>query len=196
MLVVLAPSICRAEWQVRPYIGASFAGSTTIFDPEMATGKRHLVTGVSGTWLGSVFGVEADLSHLPGFFQTDEPVFQEQQGLTASSITTLTANVVVAVPRHVTQYSLRPYVAGGAGLMRMYWEDARFSLVYRRTLPVLDVGGGVTGFLTDDVGVSWDLRYFRTVKGPADRGQSIGAEQMSFWRAMMGVAIRVGGRTP
>jgi hypothetical protein len=195
VLVMLAPSLCSAEWQIRPYLGIAFAGDTTIVDPELAVGKKHWVTGVSGTWLGNVLGVEADLSHLPGFFQTDEPVFSEEEGVAASSMTTLTGNVVLALPRKVSQYSLRPYVAGGGGLIRMYWEDARFPLVYRRTLAVLDVGGGVTGFLTDRVGVSWDLRYFRSVKGPADRGQSIGAEQMSFWRAMMGVAVRVGERT-
>ena len=32
-------------------------------------------------------------------------------------------------------------------------------------LPAIDVGGGVTGFVTNRVGVSWDVRYFRSVAG-------------------------------
>ena len=31
---------------------------------------------------------------------------------------TLTGNLVIAVPQHVTQYTLRPYFVAGGGLMR------------------------------------------------------------------------------
>ena len=54
------------------------------------------------------------------------------------------------------------------------------------------LAGGVTGFLTDRVGLNWDVRYFRSVGGKEDTGLSIGKEQISFWRATMGVAIRLG----
>ena len=60
-----------------------------------------------------------------------------------------------------------------------------------RTLPAIDVGGGATGFLTDHVGLSWDLRYFRSISGNTQlRGLSVAAEQLSFWRANMALAIR------
>jgi len=59
------------------------------------------------------------------------------------------------------------------------------------SLPAIDVGGGATGFLTERVGLSWDIRYFRTVSGKAEgNGLSVGAEQLSFWRASMALAIR------
>jgi hypothetical protein len=48
----------------------------------------------------------------------------------------------------------------------------------------------VTGFVTHRVGVSWDLRRFGTIHGKSGRGISIGAEQLSFWRASMALAIR------
>jgi len=58
-------------------------------------------------------------------------------------------------------------------------------------LAVVDVGGGVTGFITDRVGINWDVRRFGS-EGGTDRMQatSIGAEQLSFWRATMAVVFR------
>ena len=60
-----------------------------------------------------------------------------------------------------------------------------------RTLGAVDVGGGVTGFLNESVGLNWDLRYFRTAGGSSElRGVNFGAEHLSFWRATMAVAFR------
>ena len=57
---------------------------------------------------------------------------------------------------------------------------------------VVVIGGGATGFLTDRIGLNWDVRYFRSVGGKEGTGLSFGKEQISFWRASMGVAIRLG----
>lgn len=190
VLVVLGPSVCAAEWQIRPYLGVAFAGDTTIADPELATNNRHVLTGVSGTLLGEIVGIEGDLSHVPKFFQAVGP-----SDVLSSRVTTLTGNIVLALPRRVSRYGLRPYAVAGGGFMNVYWQGSQINVVYRRTLPTVDVGGGVTGFLTNRVGVSWDLRYFKSLEGP-DEGLSIGAERLSFWRAMMGAVIRVGRVTP
>ncbi len=58
----------------------------------------------------------------------------------------------------------------------------------RVRLPAIDLGGGVTGFLSDRIGVSWDVRHFRSVGGKT-RGLSFGREQLSFWRANMALVI-------
>jgi hypothetical protein len=52
------------------------------------------------------------------------------------------------------------------------------------------MGVGVTGFLTDRFGVSWDVRYFRSVGGGQSGAATLGPEQLSFWRANMALAIR------
>ena len=57
-------------------------------------------------------------------------------------------------------------------------------------MPVIDIGGGVTGFLTDRVGVGWDVRRFQSLAGKEGRGISIGEEQISYWRASMMLALR------
>ena len=62
------------------------------------------------------------------------------------------------------------------------------------TLGVIDVGGGATGFFNERVGVSWDLRYFRSVGGEETGDPLITtdglAKQLSFWRANMALVLR------
>jgi hypothetical protein len=63
-----------------------------------------------------------------------------------------------------------------------------------RSLKAMDLGGGVTGFLTKRIGLSWDVRYFRSIDRTFESGLSVGgSEQLSFWRANMAVAIRLKG---
>jgi hypothetical protein len=190
-LALLVPTSGFAEWQIRPFLGATFGGETTFFLLDRAAGEPKLTVGVNGVLLGDVVGIEADLGHTPGFFQR-----ASQNLILGSRVTTLTGNVVVALPRRWAQYSLRPYVVGGAGIMYARSEDLVGALPLSRTLAALDVGGGVTGFFTNRIGVSWDVRYFRSLGGGDDNGLSFGAEKLSFWRAIMAVAIRRGRVTP
>jgi hypothetical protein len=184
---LLPPSAASAEWQVKPFLGVTFGGGTTLLDPEMAVGSPNVGFGVNASLVGDTLGVEADLGYAPGFFQTGD---RQQPLVVSSSATTLTANVLIAVPRHLTQYTLRPYFVGGGGLMHAGFEDF-FGLTVTSTLPAMDVGGGVTGFLTNRFGLNWDVRYFRSLGGKdAGIGVSIGPEELSFWRAQMALAIR------
>ena len=75
-------------------------------------------------------------------------------------------------------------------------EDVVDVLTVSRTLAALDVGGGVTGFFTNRIGVSWDVRYFRSLGAGVNTGLSFGNEHLSFWRAMMAGVIRVGKVSP
>jgi hypothetical protein len=191
LLAWATPSKAFAEWQLRPFIGATFGGSTTLFDLDQAAGESKFTVGANAVLLGEFLGVEADLGHTPGFFER-----KTQNLIVGSRVTTLTGNVVLALPKRLAQYSLRPYVVGGAGIMYARSEDVIDVLPVSRTLAALDVGGGVTGFFTNRVGVSWDVRYFRTIGAGSNTGVSIGNEQLSFWRAMMAGVIRVGKITP
>ena len=188
-LSVLAPVQASADWQIRPFIGFTFGGVTTFVDPEDAIGSQQPVVGISGGWLGEVFGIEGDFGRAPGFFQTDAA--PEDVRLVSSGVTTLTGNVVVALPRRLAGYGLRPYFSGGAGLMHVDIVG-RFQIVdLHRTLPALSLGGGVTGFLSNNVGLNWDIRRLNTLRGEGETlGNSLGREQLSFWRATMAVALR------
>lgn len=186
-MFVAGPSArASAEWQLKPFFGGAFGGQTTFVDLDNGVGNKHLVVGASGVWLGELVGVEADLGHSPGFFQSSTGHI-----VLTSSVTTLTGNIVVALPRRMTQYTLRPYFVGGGGLMHVRADDKASVLQVASTMRALDVGGGATGFLTDRVGVDWQLRYFRSIGGVDEqRAISTGAEQLSFWRASMALAIR------
>lgn len=185
-LVLLSPSAAFAEWQFMPFLGATFGGGTTLVDLEGAVGSPTVAVGVKARVIGDMLGFEGDLGYAPGFFQAGDPHL-----VVRSSATTLTANVVLAVPRRLTQYTLRPYLVGGGGLMHAHSEDFFGAVTVGSTLPAMDVGGGVTGFLTNRFGVNWDVRYFRSLRGAdAGNGVSFGAEELSFWRASMALAIR------
>ena len=188
----LLPAPASADWQVRPFIGFSFGGATTFVDPENAIETQNVVIGVSAGWLGEIFGLEGDFGRSPGFFRTGDgrdPVVEHL--VLTSAVTTLTGNVVIALPRRMAGYGLRPYFSGGAGLMHV---DAfgKFGVVeHNRTLPALSFGGGVTGFLSNSVGLNWDVRRLSTLRGEGETlGNSVGREQLSFWRATMAVALR------
>jgi hypothetical protein len=188
-LLLIAPASASAEWQIKPFVGLTFGGSTTLIildaaadNPQVAFGPQFGF-GVGAVWLGEVFGIEGDIGHAPGVFPTGELAL-------GSSVTTLTGNVVVALPRRVAGYGLRPYLVAGGGLMRANIEDALDALTVVSNFRAIDLGGGATGFVTDRVGLSWDLRWFRNVGSSGVRGNSFLDEQLSFWRASMALAIR------
>jgi hypothetical protein len=175
-----------AEWQLKPFVGVAFGGATTLLvDLDQQAGKPHLVVGGSAAVIGEIFGVEGDVAHVPGFLG------DQQHLVLSSSVTTLTGNVIVAAPASKTRYTLRPYLVGGGGWLRVHAEDALNVFSETVNMRAVDVGGGATGFLTDVVGLNWDLRYFRGVGGQDEgRGLSLGAEQLSYWRLNMAVVIR------
>jgi hypothetical protein len=190
VLVMLWPaSLAAQEWQLKPFVGLTFAGDTTIVDPEEAAGDIHLSLGGSVTWIGEIFGVEADLAFVPGFFAGES----DPRLVVDSGVTTLTGNVIIALPRRMTEFTLRPYVAGGVGLMRISQEQVQDPFPLTLNVMTIDIGGGATGFLSETVGLNWDLRYFRNITGapdPDNPGLSFGAPRLSFWRLTMGVVLR------
>jgi hypothetical protein len=183
-LSAVSSAKASAEWQIKPFVGLTFAGNTTLFDLDRAADNRHVLFGVSGLRLGEIFGIEADVARVPAVFESGGLVLE-------SSVTTLTGNVVVAVPGRVAGYGLRPYLVAGGGFMRAGYGDDFDALPVVVNFGVVDIGGGVTGFLTDRVGVSWDVRWFRSAGSSSGaRGNSFGSEQLSFWRAGMALAFR------
>ena len=136
-------------------------------------------------WLGEILGLEGDFGQTPQFFQgTGAPL------VTDSGVTTLTGNVVVAMPKRLAQYTLRPYLVGGAGFMHIRFDTVG-GLQTLSNLQAMDLGAGVTGFLTRRVGVSWDVRYFRSIDRTREQGSSFTSEHLSFWRVNMALAIRL-----
>ena len=171
--------------QIRPFIGATFGGGTT-FVPNSAVGKPNLAIGASAVFLSEVFGAEIDVADAPGYFEPDD-----KHLVFSSRVTTVSGNVVVAAPHRLTEYSLRPYFVGGAGLMRVRTTTAFNVFNVSSVIPDVDVGVGVVGFLTNRIGVCWDIRRFQSIgSNTGNVGLTFGEQHLSFWRAIMAVAIR------
>ncbi len=192
VLLLCATPQASAEWQIKPFLGVTFAGSTTFVHPADAVASPHVAFGLSGIWLGEILGAEADVGYVRGFFGDQNVIVGNIAPVVGSSAVTLTGNVVVALPRRLTQYTLRPYFVGGAGLIRASIDPGvgGGGLQVASTRPGMDLGGGVTGFLSKRVGLGWDVRHFRSIGTGEERGLSFGPEQLSFWRANMALAIR------
>lgn len=189
LAVILLPAgESAAEWHLKPFVGWALGGETTLNDPDFAVGRRHGMVGVGVVLLGEVFGIEADLSLAPAFFESGrvaEPI------VTASSVTTLTGSVVVAVPKRLTQYTLRPYAVVGTGLIRAQVDDATRFFEFPVTMAAVNVGGGVTGFVTERIGVTWDLRYLRSISGGVEGvDPRVGGPRLAFWRASVALTLR------
>jgi len=58
------------------------------------------------------------------------------------------------------------------------------------TFAAIDVGGGVYGYLSNRVGIGWDVRRISTISKSEESGISFDRKDMSFWRASMALVIR------
>jgi hypothetical protein len=187
-LLLLSSRAFAADRQARPFVGATFAGSTTVVDPGDGTTNPSITLGGSAVFLGEIFGAEVEVADMPGFFEAND-----KNLVTYSRVTTVTGNVVVAAPHRLTEYALRPYLVAGAGLMRMRTRTTFDIFNLSTNVPAFDVGVGAVGFLTNSVGVAWELRRFQDIGSNIshENGVSFGQEQhLSFWRATMAFVFR------
>lgn len=185
LLLGRAAPAAAADRQLRPFAGATFGGSTTFVDPETAIGHPNPTIGVGAVFLGELFGVEVDVCDAPGFFQ-----YGGKDLVRSSRVTAVTGNVIVAAPHRATEYSLRPYFVGGAGLLRVRTTTTFNVFDVSATVPAIDVGVGAVAFVTNRIGVSWELRRFQSVGDNPASGLSFGEQRLSFWRAAMAAVIR------
>lgn len=181
-----APAIATAEWHISPMVGLTFAGKTTLTDFEEETGKVHPNLSLSGALLGGgLLGVEGLGSVTPSFFGANG-VFVEK-----SRLSTVMGNVVLTAPRRLTEYSLRPFVSGGFGLMRISkQEPIEDILPFTENLLGYNIGGGAIGFFSRSTGVRFDARYYGTVRG-SDRGPiALGDVNLRYMTLSVGLVIR------
>jgi hypothetical protein len=163
-----------------------FAGNTSIALGEPTVGEKKVTFGVSSMLLSDKFlGIEGDLEHTPQFFGPGE-----RQTVSGSAVTTLTGNVIIAVPKGITQESLRPYVVAGVGLMHARVSSQVGLLDTKSNLLGLDIGGGVIGFVSPRAGARFELRHFKNLTDDATGAVTIGGTKLSFWRLTAGLVLR------
>ena len=179
--------IARADYIFNPFVGGTFAGTTAFSDLEHVTDSSHVIFGGGAGWLSSgVFGVEGDFAYVPRFFE------QNNLLVSASTVVTLTGNVIVAAPLRVTGYSLRPYLVGGVGLIHtgITYTQPAFAPPVDDNSFGMNLGAGAIGLLSPRTGLRFELRHFRTFNRDVDELTGDRTARLSFWRFTVGVVIR------
>ena len=199
-LLLTLPARAGAEWQFTPFIGYTFKATSTFVDFDLdpdrvATDETRLNFGGAVRLIGeSPFGVEGYYVHTPGFFDTQQ-VNLNFPRIVASRTYALMGNVVLATPRSWNRYGLRPAISGGIGLMHASADDQNQVLPYTVNLLGMNLGGGAVGYVSERIGVRFDLRYFRNIKGisqedlevPVTLGEPV---RLRYWTINFGVVIR------
>ena len=165
-------------------VGTTFLGETSLVDSDLAAGNVHRNFGGSVALLGpGVFGVEGLVVWTPGFF-TGRP-----EGLVkrSRSIETM-GNVMVTTPRRWTEYSLRPFISGGLGLIHTSRTEDVFP--DSRSIPAFNIGGGAIGFLSKRTGLRFELRYNSSLARSDEGNVSIGRVHIRYMTASVGVVLR------
>jgi opacity protein-like surface antigen len=184
----LAPAKASADWLFTPFLGGTFGGSADVTDVGGSFKNefnRKLTYGASLAGLGGgVAGFELDFGYSPNFFEGDPNDSLNLIG--DGNVTTLMANVIFSGKGPV-----RPYVVAGGGLIKTRVDsvDQFFTDVNDNNFG-FDVGGGVMGFFSHNVGLRGDIRYFRSVSNNDSNGVDLSLGDFKFWRGTVGVTFR------
>ena len=189
-----APSKASADWLFTPYIGWNWGGSAGFndalgdFEDEF---ERQVNFGASLAWMGAgALGFEIDFGYSPNFFENTAGDGDFQYG--DSNVTTLMANLKIGAPfggQHGG--GIRPYASGGLGIIKSRIDDADDLFNVDSTSWGLNVGGGVAGFFSDNIGLRGDVRYFRSLQdNEPDDELDVALGSFNFWRGTVGVIFR------
>jgi opacity protein-like surface antigen len=170
-------------------VGANFGGNANFedFDDIDDEVEKRIDFGATLGYNPNVVGFEIDFGWSPNFFE--DTVGNANFEFGDSNVTTLMANVLVSAP---PGRGVRPYGSGGLGLIRSSVSGIGnfFDDVTRNDLGV-NIGGGVNGQFTENVGIRGDLRYFRSLEDDEnDDDFDLGLSDFDFWRGTVGVSFR------
>lgn len=198
LALTLVPATASAQnWFVSPFIGANFGGSADFGEfPDMDDEvERRMDLGVTVGWVPNVVGFEVDFGWSPNFFE--DTAGDRNFDFGDSNVTTLMTNLLLSAPMDAP---LRPYLSSGLGLMRANVSGGRglFNDLSTNDLG-FNIGAGLNGQFTDNVGIRGDIRYFRGLEqrdddDPAEDDdffdEDFGFENFKFWRGTVGLTFR------
>lgn len=184
-LLLVSPAPARADFFLTPFAGVKFSGDSRLVDLDQgASNAKFTIGAMTGVLGDGIFGVEADVAYVPRFFERSTGTL-----VARSHVLTMMGNVMVAVPRSVSGYSLRPFVSGGAGWMKVNIADVARILPVDTNLFGVNVGAGAVGPLNPMLDVRFDIRWFKSMSFAEETPRSPGPA-LSFWRAAVGISIR------
>jgi opacity protein-like surface antigen len=182
LALVLAPASARADWLFTPNIGTTFAGD--------ASDREHWSYGLSIGWMGAgVIGWEADAQFTPEFFEANDGDLDFDGG---NNVFTLMGNVIAGIPiGGQSGAGIRPFGLIGFGLIKQRAEASEAGIDISENDFGFNVGGGVMGFFTTNVGLRGDIRYVRSFQSFTDDPTDVfDLGNFDYWRTNVGVVIR------
>jgi len=195
LVVGATPARASADWLFTPFVGGVFGGRANFgdfnnFDDEF---ERRVTFGGSLGWMGSgIIGAEVDFGYTPNFFENTSGSGDFDFG--DSNVTTLMGNLILGAPiGGQTGPGIRPYASGGLGLIRTQVDGLDFFDSLDTNDLGFNVGAGIHGFFSDNIGIRGDVRYFRSLQDDEpDDEFDLAVSEFSFWRATVGVTFRFG----
>jgi opacity protein-like surface antigen len=189
LALMLAPVSASAQsWFISPFVGANFGGNADFGDFPDADDEveRRLDFGATIGWNPNVVGFEVDFGYSPNFFEDTAGDANFEFG--DSNVTTLMANLLISAPPGT---GLRPFLSGGVGMIRAnVTSEGVFNDLSTNDLGV-NVGAGINGQFTDNVGIRGDVRYFRALQdNEADNDFDLSLGSFDFWRGTVGLTFR------
>lgn len=190
LALMLVPATANAQsWFVTPFVGANFGGNANFedFDDLDDEVEKRVDFGATIGWNPSVVGFEFDFGFSPNFFENTVGNSNFEFG--DSNVTTFMANVLLSAP---PGRGIRPYGSAGLGIIRSSVSGIGdfFDDVTRNDLGV-NIGGGINGQFTPNVGIRGDLRYFRSLEDDSNDDEfDLGLSDFDFWRGSVGVTFR------
>jgi opacity protein-like surface antigen len=183
-LCLSTASTAKADGLLVPFLGVTFGGDTL---------ENRTVYGAALGFTGNgPVGFEIDFGYAPNFFSSDDEFFDLDGKL---NITTLMANI--SFGGAPIGGGVRPFFSGGAGLIRASVTSPGdlFDEVNRNDFGI-NVGGGLTGYFNDNIGLRGEVRYFRSLEdATGDDGflldpRDFDLGDFDFWRFTVGVAFK------
>jgi hypothetical protein len=188
LLALAFPQSAAGEWHFTPMVGTTFFIKTSLLDPDAATDQIHRNYGGSVALLGGgILGVEGLVVWTPGAFTGDKGLVESSRSIAVMG------NVVITAPRRWTEYSLRPFVSGGFGLINVSKTEVLQVFPFNSNLPAFNIGGGAIGFLSQRTGLRFDLRYYSGLArsdNPLEDPIAIGRVHIRYMTASVGVVLR------
>jgi len=157
-----APRQARAEAFLNPWAGVVFGNDHAE--------KKFGSFGVALGDAGHVVGYEVNFGFAPDFFEESVD----------NNVIDMMANILVGPMAGDQGSGVRPYVAGGLGLIRTSIDGLGSSKDFS-----FNVGGGIFAYFSSRLGIRGDVRYLRTF----DADNDLGLGEFDFWRASIGLTI-------
>jgi len=192
-MIAAAPAPASADWLFTPFVGMNWGGAANFgdvgdFDDEF---EKRGNFGASLAYMGGgALGFEIDFGWAPNFFENTTGDADFEFG--DNNVTTFMANLTLGVPiGGQSGPGLRPYASGGVGILKIKANHAADLFNVESTDWGFNLGAGIIGFFTDNVGLRGDLRYFRSLQDDEpDDEFDIALSDFHFWRGTIGLTFR------